>query len=67
MEEPLTERQLEIMNLAKLGYMNKQIADRLDVGIETISTIMSRDIFPHLGALNRAHAVYICMKRGLID
>lgn len=67
MKAPLTERQLEIMNLVKLGYPNKLIAVKLSVNVETITTTMSRTIFPHLGAHDRAHAVYICMKRGLID
>ncbi|GAI85747.1 unnamed protein product, partial [marine sediment metagenome] len=30
------------------------------------SNYLCNGIFPRLGALNRAHAVYICIKEGII-
>ncbi len=63
----LTERQVEILNYIKLGYLDKQIAVELGVTEPAVSNRVSHGILPRLGALNRAHAVYLGLKRGLID
>jgi len=58
----LTKRQLEIMNLVKLGHANKQIGYELGISINTVKTIV-RAVMKRLGASDRTHAVYLCMKR----
>ncbi len=62
----LTKRQIEVMNLVKLGHANKQIMGELGITVGTVERHLS-SIYQHLGALGRAHAVYLCMKRGIID
>lgn len=62
----LTKRHIQILNLLKLGYTNKAIANELDTATETIRTTISVYILPRLGAQSRTHAVYIGMKKGLI-
>jgi len=62
----LTERQVEVMNLVKLGYANKEIARELVITVGTVERHLN-SIYQHLGALGRAHAVYLCMKKGIID
>lgn len=63
----LTKRHLQILNLIKLGYTNKAIAFELGLATETIRTTLRVYIFPRLGTQSRAHAVYIGMKKGLIE
>lgn len=62
----LTGRQIEIMNLVKLGYENKQIAVELGITINTVKTLLS-EAFGRLGAVDRAHAVYLAMRQGIIS
>lgn len=62
----LTRRQLEIMNLVKLGHANKQIGYELGISINTVKTII-RAAMKRLGANDRTHTVYLCVKRGIID
>jgi len=63
--EPLTDRELHILNLVADGLSNPQIARRLAISRNTvkfhISSIMSK-----LGATSRTEAVTIGVKRGLI-
>ena len=65
MTQQLTDKEIEVMNLVKLGFANKQIGKGCRITEQTtknhISTILCK-----LVAVNRAHAVYICLKRGLI-
>lgn len=62
----LTPRQIEVMDLVKLGLADKEIGYRLGVATNVISNHLSNGIFPRLGAPNRANAVYICIKEGII-
>jgi len=60
----LTARELDVLRLAAQGMTNTAIADRLGIRPETVKTHLSR-AFERLGAKDRAHAVAICMRRGL--
>lgn len=62
----LTPRQVQIMELVKLGLADKQIGSKLGVSKMVISNQLSNGVFSRLDALNRAHAVYICIKEGII-
>lgn len=66
MEARLTPRQVQVMELVKLGWADKEIATEVGVSRLTVSTLLCNGIFPRLGALNRAHAVYICMRDGIV-
>lgn len=63
----LTQRQIEILNLIKLGLTDKAIAHKLGTTTLVISNRISHGILSRLSANNRAHAVYIAMKRGIIS
>ena len=65
-KKELTKRQLEVMNLVKHGYANKQISRELGISIWTVKRHL-HDIIRRTRANDRAHAVYICLKRGIID
>jgi DNA-binding NarL/FixJ family response regulator len=61
----LTRRQLEIIRMVAAGLTNDAIASLLGVTSETVKTHLSR-AFARLGARDRASAVAICMRRGLV-
>lgn len=65
-ETGLTERQIEIMNLVKLGYANRQIARKLWITIDTVGLHL-KAVNRRVQANDRAHAVCLCMKMGIID
>jgi DNA-binding CsgD family transcriptional regulator len=49
----LTRKELEVLNLARLGYSNKIIADKLDVAITTVKT-HRKNIMQKLGITGKA-------------
>ena len=63
--EPLTERELEVLNLLAQGMPNKEIAAQLVISERTakfhVSSIMGK-----LGATNRTEAVSLAAQNGLI-
>ena len=65
-DETLTEREIEVMRLIAVGNSNKQIADQLSIGEATVKSHVT-NILSKLGANDRAHAVTIGLKRGIID
>jgi len=65
-DDHLTEREIEVVGLIAAGNGNKQIADHLSIGEATVKSHVT-NILSKLGANDRAHAVTIAMKRGIID
>src|SRR5215472_3736072 len=63
--EPLTERELEVLNLVAEGFSNPEIARHLKVSRNTIKFHVS-SIIAKLGASSRTEAVAIALRRGLI-
>lgn len=61
----IRERQIEILNLVKLGKANKQIASELFIAESTVKNHI-RAIMVGLRADNKAHAVYIALRDGII-
>jgi DNA-binding NarL/FixJ family response regulator len=64
-EEDLTPRELEVLQLIRDGYKNKQIADRLSISENTVNFHI-KNIVVKLGANDRTHAVTIAVRRGLL-
>ena len=65
-DEPLTPRELDVLNLIALGLPNKAIADRLGISDQTVKFHVAA-IISKLGATNRTEAVRLAVRRGLID
>jgi len=65
-DDELTAREIEVLQLIAAGSSNKQIADRLFVAEATIKSRVT-NILSKLGASDRAHAVTIALKRGIIE
>ncbi len=63
--EPLTARELEVLQLLAEGQTNRQIADRLVVTERTVKFHVS-SILAKLGANNRTEAVALANQRGLV-
>lgn len=64
--EPLSQRELEILQLVLQGYTNREMADVLTVSAETVKTHMSH-ILSKLQAKDRTHAAVIGLRRGLVS
>ncbi len=64
--EQLTEREILTLSYLADGYENREIAETIFVSTHTVKAHVS-SILKKLKARNRTHAVYIALKRGLID
>jgi DNA-binding NarL/FixJ family response regulator len=65
-DEPLTDRETSVLLLASAGQGNKQIAWKLSISEDTVKSHM-KSIFLKLNANDRAHAVTIAARRGIIE
>jgi DNA-binding NarL/FixJ family response regulator len=65
LEEPLTPREIEVLELLAEGLPNKAIAGRLRISDQTVKFHVS-SISGKLGAANRTDAVRRAVRRGLI-
>src|SRR5438093_13154184 len=63
--EPLTSREVEVLELLAEGLPNKAIADRLGISDQTVKFHVA-SISAKLGAANRTDAVRRAVRRGLI-
>ncbi|MBI3401833.1 MAG: response regulator transcription factor [Acidobacteria bacterium] len=64
-EEPLTPREIQVLELLAEGLPNKAIAERLSISDQTVKFHVS-SISGKLGAANRTDAVRRAVRRGLI-
>lgn len=65
-DDSLTQREIEVLQLAANGRRNKQIAYELDITEETVKFHI-KNILSKLSANDRTHAVTIALKRGFIQ
>lgn len=63
--EPLSERELQVLDLLAEGLSNKLIAHRLSISEHTVKTHVAA-IFAKLGASSRTEAVSQAIRRGLV-
>lgn len=64
-EEDLTPREIEVLQLIRDGFKNKQIANELSISENTVNFHI-KNIVDKLGANDRTHAVTIAVRRGLL-
>ena len=62
----LSRREREVIRLVATGASNREIGAALGLTEETVKSYM-RTILPKLGANDRAHAVAICIQRGILN
>jgi DNA-binding NarL/FixJ family response regulator len=65
-DDALTQREIDVLRLIAAGNSNKLIADQLSIGEATVKSHIT-NILSKLGANDRAHAVTIGLKRGIIE
>jgi DNA-binding NarL/FixJ family response regulator len=65
-DDDLTPREIDVLRLIAAGNGNKQIADQLSIGEATVKSHVT-NILSKLGANDRAHAVTIGLRRGIIQ
>lgn len=64
-KQPLTKREVEVLQLLAIGLANKQIALELGISEHTVKFHLS-SIYAKLGATNRAEAVRLGIKQGQV-
>ena len=64
-EDPLTQREIDVLQLLAEGLPNKSIAQRLGISDQTVKFHIA-SILAKLGASNRTDAVRLALRRGLI-
>ena len=65
-DDPLSPREIDVLRLIAIGKSNKLIANQLSISEATAKTHVA-NILSKLGANDRAHAVTIALKRGMIE
>ena len=65
-EAPLSKRETEILQRVAYGATTKSVAEELGISPHTVKTHLER-IFEKLGASDRAQAVAIAIRKGLVD
>jgi DNA-binding NarL/FixJ family response regulator len=65
-DEDLTPRELEVLRLIRDGSRNKQIAEQLSIAEGTVNFHI-KNLVDKLGANDRAHALTIAFRRGLLQ
>lgn len=65
LDEPLTDREMEVLHLIAGGHANKEIAARLCITEEAVKSRV-KNILAKLRANDRTHAAMIAVKRGIL-
>jgi DNA-binding NarL/FixJ family response regulator len=64
-DDDLTAREMDVLQLIRDGYRNKQIADQLSISENTVNFHI-KNLVDKLQANDRTHAVTIALRRGLL-
>jgi DNA-binding NarL/FixJ family response regulator len=65
-EEVLTGREIEILELVSRGLTNRAIAEQLYLSVDTVKGHLN-DTYRKLGVDDRAHAVALALRQGLLQ
>src|SRR5690606_3725912 len=64
--EPISERELDVLNCLAEGASNREIADRLSISHNTVKVHM-RNIFTKLGVSSRTEATTVALQKGMLS
>jgi DNA-binding NarL/FixJ family response regulator len=62
----LTDREIEVMSLIAQGFINKEIADRLNIGLSTVIT-HRKNIMDKLGMKSVSALTIYAVMHGYVD
>ena len=62
----LTEHELEILRMVAAGATNRQVAHHLFISVDTVKSHLE-NVYRTLGVSDRAHAVAVAMRKGLLE
>ena len=65
-EEPLTDRELEVLTLIAQGYSNREIGEQLQLSERTVGKYAS-NILDKLHLANRTQAALYALRKGIVD
>lgn len=65
-DDPLSPREIQVLNLVAQGNSNKEVAVQLFINDETVKGHM-RSILSKLNASDRTHAVTLALRRGILE
>jgi DNA-binding CsgD family transcriptional regulator len=65
-EQPLSEREREILQLLAEGFHTEEVARRIGLSVETVKSDTKR-VIAKLQADTRTHAVAIALRQAIID
>lgn len=63
---PISERERDILRLVAMGATNQQIANQLNISINTVKVHL-RNIFEKIGAASRTEATVYAIRQGLVQ
>ncbi|MFV9506367.1 MAG: kelch repeat-containing protein [Oscillochloridaceae bacterium umkhey_bin13] len=63
---PISEREREILHLVATGATNQQIAQQLNISINTVKVHL-RNIFAKIGVVSRTEATVFAIRNGLVE
>ncbi|KIQ21611.1 response regulator [Xanthomonas campestris] len=66
LDDALSARETEVLNLVATGCSNKQIGNALGISEETVKAHM-KNILCKLGVRDRTHAVTVALRRGILS
>jgi DNA-binding CsgD family transcriptional regulator len=64
--EPISERELDVLNCLAEGDSNREIADRLSISHNTVK-VHVRNIFTKLGVSSRTEATTVALQKGMLS
>lgn len=64
--EPISERELDVLNCLAEGASNREIADRLSISHNTVK-VHVRNIFTKLGVSSRTEATTVALQKGMLS
>ena len=65
-EKPLSDREIEVLSLIVQGFINKEIADRLNIGLTTVIT-HRKNIMEKLGVRSVSALTIYAVMNGYVD
>lgn len=63
--EPLTGREIEVLQLLSIGVRNAEIGERLSISVKTVERHLT-SLYGKLGVQSRAEAIALAQKQGLL-